>query len=55
MPRTVSRSADSGRTWNGGYHYHLPRDQVRRRLATAGFTSTEETDADNYWHLMLTR
>jgi ubiquinone/menaquinone biosynthesis C-methylase UbiE len=39
----------------GGYHYYPPRDQVRNWLAGAGFTITDEADADHYWHLLLTR
>jgi hypothetical protein len=32
-----------------------PRDQVRRWLTAAGFTVTDEADADRYWHLLLAR
>jgi SAM-dependent methyltransferase len=42
-------------TDGGGYHYYPPRDQVRRWLAAAGFTISDEADADHYWHLLLTR
>jgi SAM-dependent methyltransferase len=38
----------------GGYHYYPPRHLVRAWLEAAGFTVTEEADADSYWHLLLT-
>ena len=50
-PRQVPGEVTDG----GGYHYYPPRDQVRRWLAAAGFTMTDEADADHYWHLLLTR
>jgi SAM-dependent methyltransferase len=40
---------------DGGYHYYPPGHLVRGWLETAGFTVTEEADADSYWHLLLTR
>ena len=40
---------------SGGYHYYPPRPFVRDRLTSAGFTITDEADADFYWHLLLTR
>ena len=42
-------------TLNGGYHYYPHNDQVRGWLADAGFTVADEADADQYWHLLLTR
>ena len=50
-PRQVPGEVIDG----GGYHYYPPRDQVRRWLTAAGFTITDEADADHYWHLLLTR
>jgi ubiquinone/menaquinone biosynthesis C-methylase UbiE len=40
---------------SGGYHYYPSRDLVRGWLDGAGFTVTDEADADFYWHLLLTR
>jgi hypothetical protein len=39
----------------GGYHYYPPKDLVRGWLAAAGFAVTDEADADQYWHLPLSR
>ena len=54
-PPTDPRQVPGEVTDGGGYHYYPPRDQVRRWLAAAGFTMTDEADADHYWHLLLTR
>ncbi len=50
-PRQVPGEVTGG----GGYHYYPPRHLVRGWLEAAGFTITEEADADSYWHLLLTR
>jgi SAM-dependent methyltransferase len=42
-------------TLNGGYHYYPRKDLVRGWLAAAGFAVADEADADQYWHLLLTR
>jgi SAM-dependent methyltransferase len=54
-PPTDPRQVPGEVTDAGGYHYYPPRDQVRRWLAAAGFTVTDQADADHYWHLLLTR
>jgi SAM-dependent methyltransferase len=54
-PPADPRQVPGELTHGGGYHYYPGRGQVRRWLTEAGFTITDEADADSYWHLLLTR
>jgi SAM-dependent methyltransferase len=40
---------------DGGYRYYPPRTLVQDWLTAAGFAITDQADADQYWHLLLTR
>jgi SAM-dependent methyltransferase len=54
-PPTDPRQLPGELTEGGGYHYYPPKDLVRGWLAEAGFVVADEADADQYWHLLLTR
>ena len=54
-PPTDPRQLPDEVTLNGGYHHYPRKDLVRGWLATAGFPVADEADADQYWHLLLTR
>ncbi len=39
----------------GGYHYYPTREQVQNWLAGAGFEIVEQSEGDEYWHLLTRR
>lgn len=50
-PRQVAGELTEG----GGYHFYPSRQQVSEWLGVAGFVVRDQADADDYWHLLLTR
>jgi hypothetical protein len=38
-----------------GYHYYPARESVRRWLGMAGLDMLDESDDDDYWHLLCQR